>query len=455
MIQFQGVLAGFFSNFLFEFWNHLPASMKRLSASNFNSLTRIVSIAAGGSGLSYLYSSDNEVSIGVSVPVPWRESISLPWKIAERMPNCLSSSSPVNSELGPFQLFSLSAGSIPSSESSGVSDGCHNEHSCGCFGRDTFAKAAAKVGPAVVNISLHQGMYGGVFGGKSIGSGTIIDKDGTILTCAHAVVNVQGRSISSKGKVDVTLQDGRTFEGTVLNADIHSDIAIVKIDSKTPLPTAKIGSSSRLQPGDWVLAVGCPLSLQNTVTAGIVSSIDRKSSDLGLGGIRREYLQTDCAINPGNSGGPLVNVDGEVVGMNIMKVLDADGLSFAVPIDSVNKIIEHFKKSGRVVRPWLGLKMLELNDMVVAQLKERDAAFPDVNKGVLVVMITPGSPADRAGFHPGDIVVEFDGKSVESVKQVVDILGDKLGEPLKVVVKRAKNNLVTLTVIPEESNPDI
>ncbi|XP_062084792.1 putative protease Do-like 14 [Humulus lupulus] len=427
--------------------------MRRLSALNYNLVTRIVSIAAAGSGLSYLYTYNNEVSVGVSIPVPWRESVSLPWKIAERVPYCPSVSSSVNSELGSFQLFSLSAGSIPSSESSGVSDGCH-KHSCGCFGRDTFAKAAAKVGPAVVNISLHQGMYG-VFGGKSIGSGTIIDKDGTILTCAHAVVNFQGRSISSKGKVDVTLQDGRTFEGTVLNADIHSDIAIVKINSKTPLPTAKIGSSSILQPGDWVLAVGCPLSLQNTVTAGIVSSIDRKSSDLGLGGIRREYLQTDCAINPGNSGGPLVNVDGEVVGMNIMKVLDADGLSFAVPIDSVTKIIGHFRKSGRVVRPWLGLKMLELNDMVVAQLKERDAAFPDVRKGVLIVMITPGSPADLAGFHPGDIVIEFDGKSVENVKEVLDILGDRLGEPLKVVVKRAQNRLVTLTVIPEESNPDI
>ncbi|KAL6513339.1 putative protease Do-like 14 [Orobanche gracilis] len=149
-------------------------------------------------------------------------------------------------------------------------------------------------------------------------------------------------------QVEVTLQDGRSFEGTVLNADLHSDIAIVKIKSKAPLPAAKLGNSSNLRPGDWVLAMGCPLTLQNTITAGIVSCVDRKSSDLGLGGMHREYLQTDCAINQGNSGGPLVNVDGEVVGVNIMKLLGADGLNFAVPIDSVSKIVEHFKRNGYV-----------------------------------------------------------------------------------------------------------
>uniref|UniRef100_A0A5B7AZ55 Putative protease Do-like 14 n=1 Tax=Davidia involucrata TaxID=16924 RepID=A0A5B7AZ55_DAVIN len=255
--------------------------------------------------------------------------------------------------------------------------------------------------------------------------------------------------------VDVTLQDGRTFEGTVVNADLHSDIAIVRIKSKTPLPTAKLGSSTKLRPGDWVVAMGCPLSLQNTITAGIVSCVDRKSSDLGLGGMRREYLQTDCAINAGNSGGPLVNVDGEVVGVNIMKVLAADGLSFAVPIDSVSKIIEHFKKNGRVVRPWLGLKMLDLNDMIVAQLKEKDGTFPSVNKGVLVPMVTPGSPADRAGFHPGDVVVEFEGRPVGSIKEIIEIMNDKVGKPLKAVVKRANDNSVTLTVVPEEANPDM
>lgn len=138
-----------------------------------------------------------------------------------------------------------------------------------------------------------------------------------------------------------------------------------------------------------------------------------------------------------------------------MKVLAADGLGFSVPVDSISKIIDHFKKNGRVVRPWLGLKMLDLNEMIIAQLKERDAVFPNVNRGVLVPMVTPGSPADRAGFRPGDVVVEFEGKPVESIKEIIETMGDKVGIPIKVVVKRAKDSVVTLIVVPEEANPDM
>ncbi|XP_012569478.1 putative protease Do-like 14 isoform X2 [Cicer arietinum] len=320
---------------------------------------------------------------------------------------------------GILSLSSYRVGPGSSSDISKEASGAVHDGSkpCGCFGRDTIANAAAKVGPAVVNISIPQDFYG-VTTGRSIGSGTIIDKDGTILTCAHVVVDFHGSRSSSKGKIEVTLQDGRTFEGKVVNADMHSDIAVVKINSETPLPDAKLGNSSRLRPGDWVIAMGCPLSLQNTVTAGIVSCVDRKSSDLGFSGLPREYLQTDCAINVGNSGGPLVNMDGEIVGVNIMKVLSADGLGFSVPINSVCKIIEHFKKSGRVIRPWLGLRMLDLNEMIIAQLKKKDASFPNVSKGILVPMVTPGSPGDRAGFCPGDVVIQFDGKPVESMKEI-------------------------------------
>lgn len=432
--------------------------LRKLSISNRNSLLRIVAIATAGSGLFYANSNSNSrAQIAVVVPVPLQESLSLPWQITQEMfprPSFISSD---HWQFGMLPLFSSRVGSVPSSdinkEASGVV-GDNPKPCCGCLGRDTIANAAASVGPAVVNLSIPQGFYG-IATGKSMGSGTIIDKDGTILTCAHVVVDFQGMRGPSKGKVDVTLQDGRTFEGTVVNTDLHSDIAIVKIHSKTPLPTAKLGSSSKLRPGDWVVAMGCPLSLQNSITAGIVSCVDRKSSDLGLGGMRREYLQTDCAINAGNSGGPLVNVDGEIVGVNIMKVLAADGLSFAVPIDSVSRIIEHFKKSGRVIRPWLGLKMVDLNDMIIAQLKERDTSFPNVNKGILVPMVTPGSPGDRAGLRPGDVVIEFDGKPVESIKEIIEIMGDKVGVPLKMVVKRANNSLVNLTVTPEESNPDM
>ncbi|XP_017977821.1 PREDICTED: putative protease Do-like 14 [Theobroma cacao] len=309
---------------------------------------------------------------------------------------------------------------------------------CGCLGRDSIANAAAKVGPAVVNLSVSQGIYG-ISTRRNICSGTIIDADGTILTCAHVVADFQGMRSTINGKVDVTLQDGRKFEGRVVNVDLHSDIAIVKMKSKTPLPTAKLGSSSNLRPGDWVIAMGCPLSLQNTITVGIVSCVDRASSDLGLGGMHREYLQTDCAMNMGNSGGPLVNLDGEIVGVNIMKMAAADGLSFAVPVDSVFKIIEHFKNSWRVFRPWLGLTMVDLNEMNIAQLRERGDQFPKVEKGILVPMVSLCSPADRAGLRPGDVVVKFDGKPVESMTEIVPIMENKIGKPLKVVVKRAND----------------
>ncbi|KAI3448589.1 hypothetical protein Pfo_005254 [Paulownia fortunei] len=426
--------------------------------SNKTSLMRAVALATAGSGIfCFTTSSDYNTSVLVSIPSPFRDSLTWPWRTMEENSPCSAFTRSNPSQYGLLPLFFSRPDALPDTDiSKGAAKdaGDSPKHSCNCLGRDTIANAAAKIGPAVVNLSVPQGFHGMTVG-KSIGSGTIIDEDGTILTCAHVVVDFQGLRSSSKGKVEVTLQDGRSFEGTVVNADLHSDIAIVRIISKTPLPAAKLGSSSKLRPGDWVVAMGCPLTLQNTITAGIVSCVDRKSSDLGLGGMHREYLQTDCAINQGNSGGPLVNVDGEVVGVNIMKVLGADGLNFAVPIDSVSKIIEHFKRNGRVVRPWLGLKMLDLNDMIIAHLKERNASFPDVSRGVLIPMVSPGSPADRAGFRPGDVVVEFGGMPIGSIKEVIDIMGDKIGKPIKVVVKRANNVTETLTVIPEEANPDM
>lgn len=377
---------------------------------------------------------------------------------------------------GPrFSLVNFSVASPAASDNSNkvVSDETEDNSECirGCLGRNAIAKAAAKAGPAVVNISVSSridGRFGHFIGKdvpfgatidsdgnsfteKGVGSGAIIDPDGTILTCAHVVVDKVGSTKLSERKVEVKLQDGREYVGTVINADLQSDIAILKIKSKTPLPYLKIGNSSKLRPGDWVVAVGCPLTLQNTVTAGIISCVDRKSRDLGLRGIQREYLQTDCAINEGNSGGPLVNLDGEIVGITLMKVQNANGLGFAVPIDSAVKIIDHFKKHGRVVRPWVGLKVLELNDLVIQQLKERDPSFPDVQKGVLVPMVTPRSPGDRAGFRPGDVMIELDGKPVKSTKEIFEILGDKVGVKMEARVVRA-NKEVVLTVIPEEAD---
>ncbi|KAB2018698.1 hypothetical protein ES319_D08G247600v1 [Gossypium barbadense] len=343
-------------------------------SSGSKSIVRIIAIGAASAGLLYLNNNPDSTTVKLSIPTILREHLAF-----QGHPSFVSSD---HWQFGKFPLF-LSrvdpalAGDVAKGAPVAVGDG--GKPSCGCLGRDFIANAAAKIAPAVVNLSVQQDLNGFTTV-RSMCSGTIIDADGTILTCAHGVVDSQGRQLTTKGKIDVTLQDGRTFEGTVVNSDLHSDIAIVKIKSKTPLPTAKLGSSSKLRPGDWVIAMGTPLSLQNTVTAGIVR---------------------------------------------------------------------------RVIRPWLGLKMLDLNELIISQLKERDSKFPDVEKGILVPMVTPGSPADRAGFHPGDVVIEFDGKPVQSIKEIVEIMDDRIGKPLNVVVKRANNEVVKLTVIPEEANPDM
>eukprot|EP00475_Leptophrys_vorax_P043279 TRINITY_DN8276_c0_g1_i1.p1 TRINITY_DN8276_c0_g1~~TRINITY_DN8276_c0_g1_i1.p1 ORF type:complete len:200 (+),score=16.42 TRINITY_DN8276_c0_g1_i1:92-601(+) len=168
-----------------------------------------------------------------------------------------------------------------------------------------------------------------------------------------------------------------------------------------------------------------------------------------------DYIQTDAAINAGNSGGPLVNLDGEVVGINNMKALAADGVSFAIPIDTAVGILEQLAKHGRVVRPFVGIKMLELNDSIIAQLRERDPAFPNVSRGILVPQVIPGSPAARAGIQPGDVITAFNGEEVTSSRQILDLLGDKVGVEVKLVVKRAHGKTVTLTIVTEEASPDL
>ncbi|KAH9541592.1 hypothetical protein CY35_14G073800 [Sphagnum magellanicum] len=322
----------------------------------------------------------------------------------------------------------------------------------GCLSRYAIADAAAIAAPAVVNVKVSLGRRHAFFG-ETAGSGFIIQSDGTILTNAHVVAN-ERRGLY-KGALVVTLQDGRNFEGEVVSFDSLSDIAVIKVNSPRPLPTAKLGSSKDLRPGEWVVALGSPLHLQNTVTAGIISCVDRKSSEIGLEGVGTGYIQIDAAINQGNSGGPLVNLDGEVIGINTMKALAADGVSFAIPIDSAIKIVEQLKKHRHVVRPWLGMKMWELTEPRILQLKERRPGFPDVASGVLVTQVIPGSPAARAGVWNDDVIVEFDGMPVTTINQIVEALGDKVGMSFKVVVKRAHGVDATLYVVAEEATPDL
>ncbi|KAG0586237.1 hypothetical protein KC19_2G074400 [Ceratodon purpureus] len=322
----------------------------------------------------------------------------------------------------------------------------------GYLSRFAIADAAARAAPAVVNVKVSIGRRNSIFG-ETAGSGFLIQSDGTILTNAHVVAN-ERRGLY-KGSLVVTLQDGRNFEGEVISFDSLSDLAVIKVNSSRPLPVVKLGTSKDLRPGEWVVALGSPLHLQNTVTAGIISCVDRKSSEIGLEGVGTGYIQTDAAINQGNSGGPLLNLDGEVIGINTMKALAADGVSFAIPIDSAIKIVDQLKNRRHVVRPWLGMKMWELTEPRILQLKERRPGFPNVTSGVLVSQVIPGSPAFRAGVHSDDVIVEFDGVPVTTINQIVEALGDKVGISFKMVVKRRNDEQLVLYVTAEEASPDI
>lgn len=351
---------------------------------------------------------------------------------------CISSKDPSFSSFETLPAFGSAAWSSPSA----------------CLGPRFITDAAESCAPAVVNLTVSMTAFGGALVGRSSGSGFILDKDGIILTNLHVVAEAVGRR--KNGGVTVALQDGRTFEGRVLSYDSASDLAVVKVNCKTPLPTVKLGTSRTLRVGEWVVALGSPLHLQNSVTAGIVSCVERKGSEIGLqGSTRMDYIQTDAAINQGNSGGPLVNLNGEVIGINNMKALAADGVSFAIPVDTAKKVVHQLLTKGRVSRPYIGMKMLELNDGIISQLKERDPSFPSIVKGILIPQVVPGSPADRGGLRSGDVIVEFDGHEVSTIREILDSLGEEAGKTLQVKVVRPENKKVSLMIRTEEASPSM
>jgi HtrA serine peptidase 2 len=362
----------------------------------------------------------------------------------------------------------------------------------GCLSPYFISDAAAKAAPAVVNILVQQdGVMPGLVG--SSGSGFIVSPDGSVLTNAHVVAdalpspalhknsggndggcgfrggwgrqhfpvskrgnsnNATNSTISSDGSkcIAVTLQDGRMFEAEVINYDTVSDLAVLKMkDVNQPLPVAKLGSSSNLRVGEWVVALGSPLHLQNSVSAGIISNLARQAAELGLTGARAEYIQTDASINRGSSGGPLVNLAGEVVGVSCMKALGSDGVSFAIPIDTVRTVIEQLEKHGRVIRPYVGVKLLQLNRFNVIQLRKKDSNFPYVSTGVLVPAVAPGSPAQKAGLKSGDIILRYDGSGKDIttsgfIKQLEQSIGKELGVEVVRPDGKGGGGSVTLTV---------
>jgi S1-C subfamily serine protease len=246
---------------------------------------------------------------------------------------------------------------------------------------------------------------------QGTGSGFIINGNGQILTNAHVV---QGAD-----KVTVTLKDGRVLQGKVMGLDTVTDVAVVKVEGDK-LPTVALGDSERIKAGEWAIAIGNPLGLDNTVTAGIISATGRSSSQVGDGSKRVNYIQTDAAINPGNSGGPLLNASGQVIGMNTAILRNAQGLGFAIPINQVQKISAQLVAKGKVEHPFLGVQMLSLTPDLRKQLNEDSKAglTIDVDRGALIGKIVPNSPAAQGGVKVNDIIVAVNGQQVASAGDV-------------------------------------
>ena len=271
---------------------------------------------------------------------------------------------------------------------------------------------------------------------EGLGSGVIIRSDGLILTNNHVIANAT--------KVKVTLSDGRKFDGEVIGADPVTDLAVVKVNA-TGLPAAELGSSSNLQLGEWAIAIGNPYGFSGTVTLGIVSALDRRvqTSAYSAG----PFIQTDAAINPGNSGGPLVDINGKVIGINTAIIPYAQGIGFAIPIDTAKNILNQLITNHEVVHPYLGIDMLPVDQYQLSQMGIKQ------NAAVYVAKVLPGSPAEHAGILPGDIILKIDNKEVDIYTLPNIILSHNVGDVIKVTIFRSGKILtIPVTLEPRPAN---
>jgi len=310
---------------------------------------------------------------------------------------------------------------------------------------DNFSALAEQVGPAVVNIQVAKtagetGMrpqfrgnpfgderFKEFFGGQQqperkqggLGTGFIIDKTGLIITNNHVVEDAD--------TIKVKLKDEREFDAKVVGRDPQTDLALIKVDAKGELPVARLGRSAELKVGEWVLAVGSPFGLEQTVTAGIVSA---KGRAIGSGPYD-DFIQTDASINPGNSGGPLVNLNGEVVGINTAIIAQGQGIGFAIPIDMATKIVAQLKDNGEVTRGWLGVNIQDLKGELA------DYYGAKGGEGVLVTEVVPGNPAEKAGIQAKDIITAVDGEKVRTSRELTAKAATlPVGETTKITVVR-------------------
>ncbi|XP_066488026.1 serine protease HTRA2, mitochondrial isoform X2 [Tiliqua scincoides] len=277
----------------------------------------------------------------------------------------------------------------------------------------------------------------------SNGSGFVVSADGLIVTNAHVVAN--------RRRVRVRLASGERYDAVVQQVDPAADIATIRIAPKHPLPTLPLGRSSEVRQGEFVVAMGSPFALQNTITSGIVSSAQRGGRELGLAASDMEYIQTDAAIDFGNSGGPLVNLDGEVIGVNTMKV--TPGISFAIPSDRLRAFLEEGEKhkgswlgGSEGKRRYIGVMMLTLTPSILGELKIRDASFPDVAHGVLIHKVIIGSPAHHAGLKAGDVVVEINGQPCQRAEDIYEAVRT---QPHLVLLVHRGHEALLLTITPE------
>jgi len=292
---------------------------------------------------------------------------------------------------------------------------------------DPIVRAVEKITPSVVNISTVRMMRENLFTVvplKGMGSGFAISSDGRILTDYHIVEQTQ--------QVEVTLSDGRKFKGIVSGKDASTDIALVEVPAGNLVP-AELGDSDKLKVGQMAIAIGNPFGFLlgggPTVTVGVVSALSRTISTEGR--LYEGLIQTDAAINPGNSGGPLVDVDGKVIGINTANIPFAQGIGFAIPINTAKYVVEQLLEKGRVIRPWLGITGLTVTKEVATYY-----GLPTWS-GVVLAGIARNGPADEAGLEEGDIIVQVDGTSVETMEQLQrEIRKKRPGDTVELTVVR-------------------
>lgn len=321
-----------------------------------------------------------------------------------------------------------------------------------------FIEVSQKVTPAVVNIRAERvravdrlsPLFEEFFGEflqrppaeqreRSLGSGFILSQDGYILTNEHVV--------SGAEQIKVRLTDQREFPGKIVGVDPKTDVAVIKIEARAPLPVVVLGDSDRLRVGQWALAIGNPFGLDSTLTVGVISATGR--TDVGIEDYEN-FVQTDASINPGNSGGPLLNIYGEVVGVNTAIVASGQGIGFAIPINLASLIADQLISTGEVTRGWLGVSIQPLD----AELAE--AFGLDRVTGALVTSVLPGTPAEKAGLQRGDVLLSFDGKPVRSVKELqLLVASSPLGKGLPVEVLREATRLtLAVVIVAREETPE-